>query len=109
MIALSTSWKSTNCRDGGALVQAVADAGFNGIELEYRIEVAVFQQMVPVLKRSGLKVVSVHNYFPIPPILPFARGGGDLFLLSDPDKENRLEAIKWTTKTIQQKWKRVTS
>jgi sugar phosphate isomerase/epimerase len=83
------------------LVQAVLDAGFDGIELEYRIQAPVFQQMVPALERSGLKVVSVHNYFPIPPIIPHSRGDGDLFLLSHPDKEKRLEAIKWSTKTIE--------
>ena len=101
MIALSTSWKSRDCRDGDALVQAVVDAGFDGIELEYRIQAPVFQQMVPALERSGLKVVSVHNYFPIPPIIPHSKGGGDLFLLSHPDKEERLAAIKWSTKTIE--------
>ena len=101
MIALSTSWKSRACRDGDALVQAVVDVSFDGIELEYRIETPVFQQMVPALKRSGLKVVSVHNYFPIPPVIPHSRGGGDLFLLSHPDKQERLEAIKWSTKTIE--------
>lgn len=101
MISLSTSWKSSGCRDGNALVQAVADAGFGGIELEYRIEAPVFHQMVPALKRFGLKVVSIHNYFPIPSIIPHSRGGGDLFLLSHPDKEERLEAIKWSTKTIE--------
>lgn len=101
MIALSTSWKSEECRDGDKLVQAVADAGFDGIELEYRIVATIFQQMLPALKRSGLKVVSVHNYFPIPPILSPSKGGGDLFILSHPDREARLEAIKWTTRTIQ--------
>lgn len=101
MIALSTAWKSEACRDGDKLVRAVADAGFDGIELEYRIEASLFQQMVPALKRSRLKVVSVHNYFPVPSIPPRSRGSGDLFLLSDPDGEKRLEAIKWTTKTIE--------
>lgn len=101
MIALSTSWKSKDCRDGDALVQAVVDAGFGGIELEYRIQAPVFQQMVPALERSNLKVVSIHNYFPIPPIVSHSKGGGDLFLLSHPDKEERLEAIKWSTKTIE--------
>jgi sugar phosphate isomerase/epimerase len=101
MIALSTSWKSKDCRDGDALVQAVIDAGFDGIELEYRIEAPLFQQMLPALERSGLKVISIHNYFPIPPKIPHSKGGGDLFLLSHPDREERLEAIKWSTKTIE--------
>ena len=68
---------------------------------EYRIEAPLFQQMVPALEQSGLKVVSIHNYFPIPPKIPHSKGGGDLFLLSHPDKEERLEAIKWSTKTIE--------
>ena len=101
MIALSTSWKSRDCRKGETLIQAIVDAGFDGIELEYRIEAAVFQQMLPALIRSRLKVLSVHNYFPIPSILPRSKGGGDLFLLSHPDKQERLEAIKWTAKTIE--------
>ena len=100
MIALSTSWKSRKCRHGDTLVQAVADSGFEGIELEYRIEASMFQQMLPALKRSGLRVVSVHNYFPLPPIIPHSKGSGDLFLLSHPDKEERFEAIKWTAETI---------
>ena len=101
MISLSTSWKSSTCRNGDALVQSVADAGFEGIELEYRIEKPVFHQMVPALERLGLNVVSVHNYFPVPSIIPHSAGGGDLFLMSHPDKERRLEAIKWSTKTIE--------
>lgn len=101
MISLSTSWKSKASRNGDKLVRQIVDAGFDGIELEYRIDASMFQQMVPALKRSGLRVVSVHNYFPIPPILTRSKGGGDLFLLSHPDKEERLEAIKWTTRTIQ--------
>ena len=101
MIALSTSWKSNACRDGDKLVRAIVDAGFDSIELEYRIDASMFQQMVPALKRFGLNVVSVHNYFPIPSMLTRSKGGGDLFLLSHPDKDERLEAIKWTTRTIQ--------
>ncbi|MBW2480728.1 MAG: sugar phosphate isomerase/epimerase [Deltaproteobacteria bacterium] len=101
MIALSTSWKSKECRNGEKLAQAVVDTGFKGIELEYRIDATMFRQMLPALQRSGLKVVSVHNYFPIPPILSDLKGGGDLFLLSHPDRKKRLEAIKWTTRTIQ--------
>ncbi len=101
MIALSTSWKSSGCRDGDALVQAVADAGCGAIELEYRIEAPVFHQMVPALKRSGIRVVSIHNYFPTPSKIPHSKGGADLFLLSHPEKEERLEAIKWSTKTVE--------
>ena len=100
-ISLSTSFRSSVCSDGEELVQTIVNAGVNGLELEYRIESPLFHQMLPALARNGLKVVSIHNYFPIPSIVPHCRGGGDLFLLSHPDREERLEAIKWSTKSIE--------
>lgn len=50
MISLSPSWASSGCRDGAAMIQSVADAGFDGIELEYRIESPLFHQMVLALE-----------------------------------------------------------
>jgi hypothetical protein len=71
-----------------------------GIELDYRINEGLFRQMLEALKRSDLKVVSIHNYFPIPAGLPRSKGGGDLFLLSHPDKDERQKAIEMTIKSM---------
>jgi sugar phosphate isomerase/epimerase len=61
----------------------------------------MFRQLRQPLKQSGVKVVSVHNYFPIPSVRSDARGSGDLFLLSSPDNAERQNAIHYTTKTIE--------
>ncbi len=45
--------------------------------------------------------MSIHNYFPIPSIMPHSKGGGDLFLFSHPDKDERQRAVEWTIKTIE--------
>ncbi len=73
----------------------------SGIELEYRISEATFQQMLKPLMKSRLKVVSVHNFFPKPEIQPGARAGGDFFLLSSLDRSERNQAVRWTRKTIE--------
>ncbi|MCK8600966.1 hypothetical protein [Desulfoferrobacter suflitae] len=41
------------------------------------------------MKKSKVAVVSIHNYFPIPPVVERSMASGDVFLLSDPDKEAR--------------------
>jgi sugar phosphate isomerase/epimerase len=101
MLALSTSWKSKESKNGEILVQALEGFDVSGIELDYRINEAIFRQMKKPLKRSDLKVVSIHNFFPIPAVIPHSKGGGDLFLLSHPDREERRRAIQWTIKSIE--------
>lgn len=100
-LGLSTSWKSKASDNGETLVQTIETFDIAGIELEYRISEPLFHQMKGPLKRSGLKIVSIHNYFPIPSIMPHSKGGGDLFLLSHPGKDERRRAIEWTIKTIE--------
>ena len=101
MIALSTSFASGRFTDGEALLAALEEFDIAGIELEYRINEKVFHQMKPLLMRSRLKVVSVHNFFPIPGVIKTGKGAGDLFLLSHSDREERLNAVKWTLRTIE--------
>lgn len=101
MIALSTSWKSSIVNDGEALLQALVDARVSEVELEYRITTATFHQMRAPLKRSGLKVVALHNYFPLPPEIDPSQASGDLFRLSHPDKEQRKIAVELTLRCIE--------
>lgn len=101
MLALSTSWKSSTVENGEQLVEAVLETGVGGIELEYRITDIMFHQMRSALKRSGLRVVSIHNYFPFPTALKGLKPGGDLFLLSHPDGEQRRLAVNRTIRTME--------
>ena len=55
MLALSTSWRSTTTPDALALLQALERLPISGIELEYRISEAAFEQMRKPLKKSRLK------------------------------------------------------
>ena len=101
MLAVSTSWKSSTVNDGATLLQAIERLPVAGLELDYRISAAMFQQMRTALRTSELRVVSIHNFFPIPPIVPRQAASGDLFLLSHPDKEQRLRAVQWTERTLE--------
>lgn len=101
MLAVSTSWKSDGVPNGETLFTALSESGATSVELEYRITETVFHQMRDLLKRSPLRVVSVHNFFPAPIHVKGVRPGGDMFSLSDPDRELRELAVSWTTRTLE--------
>ena len=101
MLALSTSWLSDETETVAEMLAAFQNLGIKEIELSYRISEAMFQQIKKPLQHSGLNVVSVHNYFPIPSVRADRKGSGDLFLLSSLDNTERQDAIHYTTKTIE--------
>lgn len=100
MLALSTSWKSSQTNDAQELLQVFERLPISGVELEYRISEATYQQMRSLLRNSRLQVFSVHNFFPKPAVQLSARASGDFFMLSSLDQDERRCAVRWTHKTI---------
>lgn len=84
------------------LIAALGDLPIDGVELEYRIPAPVIPVLRSSLRRIGVPVTSVHNFFPLPLDHLKTGGGGDLFSLSDTRREEREEAVKRTLQTIDQ-------
>lgn len=101
MISLSTSFRSRENTDPEAFLDFLAALDIQGVELEYRITDRFFSKMRDPLLKSRLQVTSLHNYFPHPTQFEKLPPGGDLFLLSAPDREERQRAITWTARTIE--------
>jgi sugar phosphate isomerase/epimerase len=100
MLALSTSCLSGVAENGDSLVNALENLDICAVELEYRISDAVFRRIMELLPQTDIRISSIHNYCPIPPSLTASNGGGDLYLLSSPDLDERKQAVFWTNKTI---------
>jgi sugar phosphate isomerase/epimerase len=100
MLGISTVWKTGELKDGQKLMECFAGLGFRDIELEYRISGDTFKQIKQFLnKTKDLKIVSIHNFFPVPDI--HETGGADIFHFSSEDREERFLAVKYAVKTIQ--------
>ena len=100
MLGISTCRWSDTSLGGEGIVREILELGLEGVELEYRITHATYQQMKPLLKEH-LKVLSIHNFFPKPNDRAFKKGSGDLFLLSSPDKEERSTAVNFTIRSME--------
>jgi len=102
MIGLSTAWfterEAITAQD---LVQEIVELGFSAVELEYRVRETIYREMRPLILEEKLKVVSVHNFFPLPDDEPVSKAGGDRFLLSSLEKEERDLAIRMTIRTME--------
>lgn len=100
MFGISTCWWHNRVNQGDEIAEGVLELGLDGIELEYRITETQFRRMRPRLKQD-LNVMTIHNYFPFPENLPNAKPSGDLFLLSAPDKDERLRAVQYSIRTVE--------
>ena len=100
MLGISTCWWHNRTDRGEEIVQDILQLGLECVELEYRIRESFYQQMKPHLQKH-LKILSIHNFFPRPDDMDNKRGGGDLFLLSSRDEDERQRAIQYTIQTIE--------
>lgn len=101
MLGISTAWKSNEVTTGDELLKELSEAGISQIELDFRITFPIFQQLLPAIKQGRLKVLSVHNYFPLPDIIPLDKANADAFPLSSLDNDERQQGLHYTIKTIQ--------
>lgn len=98
---ISTSIKSAEVTDGRDLVKRISDLDIDGMELDYRIRPEYLPGIRKGLRETGLGVSSIHNYFPIPGIVPPRQGSGDFFNMASLDPEECREAVKWTSRSIE--------
>jgi sugar phosphate isomerase/epimerase len=99
MLGISTSWLSGKSDDANEIIRQITLVGVTSIELEYRIGSSTYAKMLPLLKKHEVSVSSVHNFFPVPPILE--RGSGDAFSFTSDDEDERKLAIQYTKNTMQ--------
>jgi sugar phosphate isomerase/epimerase len=102
VIGLSTVWTSRDARSGEELLGPILDLGFEGVELEYRITQQIFREIRPRIRNHEIQVLSIHNYFPVPAIIPQERASGDCFSLSSLDREEREQGVFYTCHTLEQ-------
>jgi sugar phosphate isomerase/epimerase len=100
MLGISTCWWHEKVDRADRIVNDIVQLGLGGVELEYRITTSMYQEMKPLLK-GAVRVLSIHNFFPLPEDFGLSQGSGDLFLLSSADPEERSRAVKYTIQTIE--------
>jgi sugar phosphate isomerase/epimerase len=100
-LALSTCWASKHADSAVAILDAIEPTGIYNLELEYRLTAPILADLLPQLCPRGFKVVSVHNFCPLPPDYPADMASGDLFNFASSDPEERARVVEYTAKTME--------
>ncbi|OGP91768.1 MAG: hypothetical protein A2Z19_04580 [Deltaproteobacteria bacterium RBG_16_54_18] len=101
MIGLSTVWTSAAARSGESLLQPILDAGITAVELEYRITPQLYHELLPIIRGQAIRVLSIHNYFPLPEGVPSEQASGDYFSLASLNREERQQGVTSTIRTLE--------
>ncbi len=92
-------WNATSQSDGAAMIDELKDLGFDAIELSRHLTMEQLEQLKPHLNQT--KPCSIHNFCPVLPNLPQAEAENDPVQLSSLDVNERQEALRWTTQTME--------
>ncbi|MDP8213509.1 MAG: TIM barrel protein [Candidatus Zapsychrus exili] len=100
MLAISTSWNYKPDNDIKAWLCQVKDLGIDAIEINYSITKEHLDQLYGFVKELNIKVVSVHNFCPVPDDEISPRHNSNYYRLSSLDEDERQKAVCWTKNTI---------
>ncbi|MGO0123311.1 sugar phosphate isomerase/epimerase family protein [Desulfothermobacter acidiphilus] len=100
MLQVSTCAITGRTNDPREIISWLDQVGAPAVELEYRIKERIWEELRRELRRVGIRVLSLHNFCPLPEAAPQASGDAFCFTSDDPD-ERRL-AVRSTICTLEQ-------
>jgi sugar phosphate isomerase/epimerase len=98
MLAFSTNWNAGRHHDGGALVEEILGMGFETIELGHGLSVSQLHGIRQAHARGGFRVISVHNFCPMP--VEILTDNPDCYEFTSYRAEQRERAMRLTRQTL---------
>ena len=98
MIAFSTNWNVNRQRDGVALVEEILALGFDTIELGHGLSVSQLHGIRQARVRCDFRVISVHNFCPMP--IEISGDSPDCYEFSSHRPQERQRAVRLTEQTM---------
>ena len=82
------------------IIEEIRGLGFDQVELNFNLTPAMVEEMISLRNKGQIKVVSLHNFCPIPWGTSRKLASPDIFSLSALDEYQRQKAIRYTKRTI---------
>lgn len=99
-LAFSTSWNAHRSTDPKQLLFEISRLGFEELELSFNLESSAVREIASLAPRMGIRIISLHNFCPIPDGLSRQIALPDYYSMSSLDEEERSRSLRHTKATI---------
>ncbi|MBU1864551.1 MAG: sugar phosphate isomerase/epimerase [Candidatus Omnitrophica bacterium] len=99
-VALSTSWNVETQPGARQMLAEIKANGFDRIELSHHLSSERLEELIVSLDIFDIKVVSVHNFCPLPSKPRLDRSTSDYYRLSSLKEDECRNAVEYTKRTI---------
>lgn len=99
-LALSASWNAFRHNNGKKLLFEIKKLGFEDVELSFNLTPVITSDIEKNAASLQVRIVSLHNFCPIPDGLLREAALPDYFSMSSANEEERQLALKYTKRTI---------
>jgi len=99
-LAISTTWNFNSRSDIRGMLSEIKGIGLGAIEIGYNFTASRLKELISLVNAMGIKVVSVHNFCPLPPEPRLRRFATDYYRLSSLDETERKKAVDYTKRSI---------
>lgn len=98
--ALSTSWNAFRHKNAKGMLFEIKGLGFQEVELSFNLTFSMVKEAAKIHRDGQIKVVSVHNFCPIPQGLKREVALPDYYAMSSLYEKERALSVKYAKKSI---------
>ncbi len=99
-LLLSTAWNAFRHTNAKKLIFEIKKTGFQEVELSFNLTSSMVRDIAGLVKNKEIRVISLHNFCPIPDGIKRCAALPDYYSMSSLDERERQKAIKYAERTI---------
>lgn len=100
MFGISTTWNSFRHDDARSMIEEIKKIGVDCIELDFKLNEEIVSGIKELVDGKFVKVLSLHNFCPMPEVPGKKKPSPDYYSLASIDKIERKKAVEETRRTI---------